>query len=114
MNYQVRKIHGNDWQACHDIQHSGGHPHEGSLWSEDTWKFIAANLQDTFVVLEEKSLRVVGYWLGIIQVNTVEYDEKCGQLGCVALDACVHKDVRHTGVMDQICLLYTSPSPRDS
>ena len=104
MKYEIRHIAPRYAQGCYDVQHSGAEFQEltSSLWSLDTWIWISRNCNDTFIVTDEDD-RVLAYWLGVVQVCNIPYDkERHGKLSCCAIDACVHKDFRNTGVMNEM------------
>tara|TARA_Y100000004_G_scaffold158926_1_gene185504 strand:- start:804 stop:1283 length:480 start_codon:yes stop_codon:yes gene_type:complete len=104
MKYEIRHIAPRYAQGCYDVQHSGAEFQEltSSLWSLDTWTWISRNCNDTFIVTDEDD-RVLAYWLGVVQVCNIPYDkERHGKLSCCAIDACVHKDFRNTGVMNEM------------
>ena len=53
-----------------------------------------------------KRLRAEGYWVRGVDLKSPEY-------GKSEAHEFVHGDLRDPSFVDRVCLLYTSPSPRD-
>ena len=104
MKYDIKHIAPRYAQGCYDVQHSGGEFQEltSGLWTLDTWTWISHNCNDTFIITDEDD-RVLGYWLGVIQVCNIPYDkERHGKFSCCAIDVVVRKEMRSTGIMNEV------------